>query len=94
GGDGDNEGDGGGEGERVLLRCAKWNLSSRLDDRKVVQMLPKPAVAHHPPSDPPQTDSPLRGPLMSTWMAFGGNTRNLRSSGEETNKTIALYQIS
>ncbi|GJW48443.1 putative reverse transcriptase domain-containing protein [Tanacetum coccineum] len=32
--------------------------------------------------------------VFSTWMAFGGNTRDLGSFGEETNKTTALHQIS
>ncbi|GJX55367.1 retrovirus-related pol polyprotein from transposon TNT 1-94 [Tanacetum coccineum] len=30
----------------------------------------------------------------STWMAFGRNTRDLGSFGEESDKTITLYQIS
>ncbi|GJS60973.1 putative reverse transcriptase domain-containing protein [Tanacetum coccineum] len=31
--------------------------------------------------------------VFSTWMAFGGNTRDLGSFGEETNKTTTLHQI-
>ncbi|GJV54870.1 hypothetical protein Tco_1455875 [Tanacetum coccineum] len=30
---------------------------------------------------------------MTTWMAFGGNTRDLGSFGEETNEITDLYQI-
>ncbi|GJX41293.1 reverse transcriptase domain-containing protein [Tanacetum coccineum] len=30
--------------------------------------------------------------VFSTWMAFGGNTRDLGSFGEETDKTTALHQ--
>ncbi|GJS61173.1 hypothetical protein Tco_0655957 [Tanacetum coccineum] len=32
--------------------------------------------------------------VFSTWMAFGGNTRDLGSFGEESNKTTDLHQIS
>nr|GEV90822.1 putative reverse transcriptase domain-containing protein [Tanacetum cinerariifolium] len=32
--------------------------------------------------------------VFSTWMAFGGFTRDLGSFGEETDKTTTLYQIS
>ncbi|GJY58099.1 multidrug resistance-associated protein 5 [Tanacetum coccineum] len=32
--------------------------------------------------------------VMSTWMAFGGNTRNLASFGEETDKITTLHQKS
>ncbi|GJU37032.1 BTB/POZ domain-containing protein [Tanacetum coccineum] len=32
--------------------------------------------------------------VFSTWMAFEGNTRDLCSSGEETDKTTALHQVS
>ncbi|GJY53942.1 hypothetical protein Tco_0445606 [Tanacetum coccineum] len=31
-------------------------------------------------------------PLMSTWMTFGGNIRDLGSFGEETDKTTILHQ--
>ncbi|GJY45530.1 zinc finger, CCHC-type containing protein [Tanacetum coccineum] len=31
--------------------------------------------------------------MTSTWMAFGGNTRDLGSFGEETDKTTTLHQI-
>ncbi|GKE31844.1 hypothetical protein Tco_1451166 [Tanacetum coccineum] len=31
--------------------------------------------------------------VFSTWMAFGGNTRDLGSFGEETNKIRDLHQI-
>ncbi|GJR93993.1 putative reverse transcriptase domain-containing protein [Tanacetum coccineum] len=31
--------------------------------------------------------------VFSTWMAFGGNTRDLGSFGEETDKIMDLYQI-
>ncbi|GKB93185.1 hypothetical protein Tco_0979322, partial [Tanacetum coccineum] len=31
--------------------------------------------------------------VFSTWMAFGGNTRDLGSFGEETNKITDLHQI-
>ncbi|GJT58571.1 hypothetical protein Tco_1002104 [Tanacetum coccineum] len=31
--------------------------------------------------------------VFSTWMAFGGNTRDLGSFGEETNKITNLHQI-
>ncbi|GJU22530.1 RNA-directed DNA polymerase, eukaryota [Tanacetum coccineum] len=31
--------------------------------------------------------------MMSTWMAFGGNTRDLGSFGEETNEITDLHQI-
>ncbi|GJQ98103.1 hypothetical protein Tco_0009242 [Tanacetum coccineum] len=31
--------------------------------------------------------------VFSTWMTFGGNTRDLGSFGEETNKITDLYQI-
>ncbi|GKB78891.1 hypothetical protein Tco_0945786 [Tanacetum coccineum] len=30
--------------------------------------------------------------VFSTWMAFGGNTRDLGSFGEETDKTTTLHQ--
>ncbi|GJT92206.1 hypothetical protein Tco_1081051 [Tanacetum coccineum] len=30
--------------------------------------------------------------VFSTWMAFGGNTRDLGSFGEETDKTTDLHQ--
>ncbi|GJY29793.1 hypothetical protein Tco_0405560 [Tanacetum coccineum] len=30
--------------------------------------------------------------LMSTWMAFGGNTRDLGSFGEETDEITTLHQ--
>ncbi|GKC90306.1 reverse transcriptase domain-containing protein, partial [Tanacetum coccineum] len=32
--------------------------------------------------------------VFSTWMPFGGNTRDLGSFGEETDKTMDLHQIS
>ncbi|GKC84704.1 hypothetical protein Tco_1140421 [Tanacetum coccineum] len=32
--------------------------------------------------------------VFSSWMAFRGNTRDLDSSGEETDKTMDLHQIS
>ncbi|GKB30809.1 hypothetical protein Tco_0870210, partial [Tanacetum coccineum] len=32
------------------------------------------------------------GQVFSTWVAFGGNTRDLGSFGEETDKTTELYQ--
>ncbi|GKF82075.1 hypothetical protein Tco_0243731, partial [Tanacetum coccineum] len=32
--------------------------------------------------------------VFSTWMAFGGNTRDLGSFGEETDKIINLHQDS
>ncbi|GKC15402.1 hypothetical protein Tco_1012184, partial [Tanacetum coccineum] len=31
--------------------------------------------------------------VFSTWMAFGGNTRDLGSFGEETDKITDLHQI-
>ncbi|GJV30126.1 hypothetical protein Tco_1386574 [Tanacetum coccineum] len=31
--------------------------------------------------------------VFSTWMAFGGNTRNLGSLGEETDEITDLHQI-
>ncbi|GKF77633.1 hypothetical protein Tco_0230103, partial [Tanacetum coccineum] len=31
--------------------------------------------------------------VFSTWMAFGGNTRDLGSFGEETNEITDLHQI-
>ncbi|GJV71959.1 hypothetical protein Tco_1491954 [Tanacetum coccineum] len=31
--------------------------------------------------------------VFSTWMAFGGNTRDLGSFGEETDEITDLYQI-
>ncbi|GKE86750.1 hypothetical protein Tco_1560492, partial [Tanacetum coccineum] len=31
--------------------------------------------------------------VFSTWMAFGGNTCELGSFGEETDKTTALHQV-
>ncbi|GKC97219.1 hypothetical protein Tco_1167494, partial [Tanacetum coccineum] len=31
--------------------------------------------------------------VFSTWMAFGGNTRDLGSFGEETDKIMNLHQI-
>ncbi|GJY97555.1 hypothetical protein Tco_0514465 [Tanacetum coccineum] len=31
--------------------------------------------------------------VLSTWMAFGGNTRDLGSFGEETNKITDQHQI-
>ncbi|GKD60617.1 hypothetical protein Tco_1298126 [Tanacetum coccineum] len=31
-------------------------------------------------------------PSLCTWMAFGGNTRDLGSFGEETNKITDLHQ--
>ncbi|GKD21620.1 hypothetical protein Tco_1223323, partial [Tanacetum coccineum] len=31
--------------------------------------------------------------VFSTWIVFGGNTRDLGSFGEETNKTTTLHQI-
>ncbi|GKF06155.1 hypothetical protein Tco_0036823, partial [Tanacetum coccineum] len=31
--------------------------------------------------------------VFSTWMAFGGNTRDLGSFGEETEKITDLHQI-
>ncbi|GJU11337.1 putative ribonuclease H-like domain-containing protein [Tanacetum coccineum] len=34
------------------------------------------------------------GEVFSTWMAFGGNTRDLGSFGEETDKIKDLQQIS
>ncbi|GJV45170.1 hypothetical protein Tco_1429706 [Tanacetum coccineum] len=34
-----------------------------------------------------------RGWVFSTWMAFGGNTRDLGSFGEETDKITDLHQI-
>ncbi|GKF98387.1 hypothetical protein Tco_0297170, partial [Tanacetum coccineum] len=32
--------------------------------------------------------------VFGTWIAFGGNTRDLGSFGEETDKTTDLHQIS
>ncbi|GJZ17108.1 hypothetical protein Tco_0553231 [Tanacetum coccineum] len=32
-------------------------------------------------------------PSLCTWMAFGGNTRDLDSFGEETDKITNLHQI-
>ncbi|GJV13655.1 hypothetical protein Tco_1355196 [Tanacetum coccineum] len=32
--------------------------------------------------------------VRNTWMAFGGNTRDLDSFGEETDKTMTLHQVS
>ncbi|GJX10367.1 hypothetical protein Tco_0200226 [Tanacetum coccineum] len=34
-----------------------------------------------------------QAPIFSTWMAFGGNTRDLGSFGEETNEITNLHQI-
>ncbi|GKE13605.1 hypothetical protein Tco_1417156 [Tanacetum coccineum] len=34
----------------------------------------------------------LRGQVISTWMTFGGNTRDLGSFREETDKTMTLHQ--
>nr|GEV29938.1 hypothetical protein [Tanacetum cinerariifolium] len=34
-----------------------------------------------------------RGRRLSTWMEFGGNTRDLGLFGEETNKITDLHQI-
>ncbi|GKF51569.1 hypothetical protein Tco_0148036 [Tanacetum coccineum] len=38
------------------------------------------------------TSSSIRT-VFSTWMAFGGNTRDLGSFGEETDKITDLHQI-
>ncbi|GKD41771.1 hypothetical protein Tco_1261978 [Tanacetum coccineum] len=35
---------------------------------------------------------PSVGVFMSIWKAFGGNTRDMGSSGEETDKTTNLHQ--
>ncbi|GJU94431.1 hypothetical protein Tco_1319187 [Tanacetum coccineum] len=40
-----------------------------------------------------QENSKCRGYLLSTWMAFGGNTRDLGSFGEETYEITDLHQI-
>ncbi|GJU18246.1 retrovirus-related pol polyprotein from transposon TNT 1-94 [Tanacetum coccineum] len=37
--------------------------------------------------------TPNLGVVFSTWMAFGGNTRNLGSFGEETDEITNLHQI-
>ncbi|GKD86122.1 hypothetical protein Tco_1357276 [Tanacetum coccineum] len=39
------------------------------------------------------TPQPLVVKVFSTWMAFGGNTRDLGSFGEETDKITDLHQI-
>ncbi|GJW15340.1 hypothetical protein Tco_0019473 [Tanacetum coccineum] len=47
------------------------------------------------PSVPVQDDSPSEEmvPVFSTWMAFEGNTRDLGSFEEETDKITDLHQI-
>nr|GEX85375.1 hypothetical protein [Tanacetum cinerariifolium] len=40
------------------------------------------------------TDDVIDENVMSIWMAFGGNTRDLGSIGEETDKTTTLHQLS
>ncbi|GJS16587.1 hypothetical protein Tco_0411059 [Tanacetum coccineum] len=71
--DDDDEGDGGGEGDLHLLRGgAAFSLGiaasiygKRVNDARTVflsaSVQPEPAVAHHPPSDPPSMNPPLKG---------------------------------
>ncbi|GJT51254.1 hypothetical protein Tco_0977411 [Tanacetum coccineum] len=47
-----------------------------------------PEISHNTPSNGLRDTS-----VFSTWMTFGGNTRDLGSFGEETDKIIDLHQI-
>ncbi|GJZ99128.1 hypothetical protein Tco_0671679 [Tanacetum coccineum] len=63
-GDGYGECDGGGEGERVLLRggvIISAGIAALIEGDMVG---PEPIVTHPHPSDPPRKDPPLRDPPM------------------------------
>ncbi|GJU67955.1 reverse transcriptase domain-containing protein [Tanacetum coccineum] len=50
-------------------------------------------IKHYFRGDIPAMDVPDLQEFFSTWMAFRGNTRDLGSSGEETDEILYLHQI-